>query len=59
MIKRIEQKFNVGKFYASRLIRTEANFYSKIKLDNWRKRGVKQYQLLAVIDSRTSKICDP
>ena len=58
MIKRIEQEFNVGKFYASRLIRTEANFfYSKIKLDNWRKRGVKQYQLLAVIDSRTSKIC--
>ena len=56
MIKRIEQEFNVGKFYASRLIRTEANFfYSKIKLDNWRKRGVKQYQLL--IDSRTSKIC--
>ncbi|MBB1080241.1 minor capsid protein [Limosilactobacillus sp. STM2_1] len=58
MIKRIEEEFSVGKFNASRLIRTEANyFYSKTKLDNWRKRGVKQYQLIAVLDSRTSKIC--
>ena len=58
MIKQIAHEFNTSKFNASRLIRTEANFfYSKIKLDNWRKRGVKQYQLIAVIDSRTSKIC--
>lgn len=58
MIKRIDQEFNVGKFNASRLIRTEVNyFYSKTKLDNWKKRGVKQYQLIAILDSRTSKIC--
>ncbi|MBX9012651.1 minor capsid protein [Ligilactobacillus murinus] len=58
MIKRIDQEFNVGKFNASRLIRTEVNyFYSKTKLDNWKSRGVKQYQLIAILDSRTSKIC--
>lgn len=58
MIKQIAHEFNTSKFNASRLIRTEANFfYSKIKLDDWRKRGVERYQLLAVIDSRTSKIC--
>lgn len=58
MIKRIAEEFNTSRFNASRLIRTEANyFYSKTKLDNWRKRGVKQYQLIAVLDSRTSKIC--
>lgn len=58
MIKRIDQEFNVGKFNAGRLIRTEANyFYSKTKLDSWRSRGVEQYQLIAVLDSRTSKIC--
>ncbi|AEB93127.1 minor head protein [Lactobacillus johnsonii DPC 6026] len=58
MIKQIAHEFNTSKFNASRLIRTEANFfYSKIKLDNWHKRGVERYQLLAVIDSRTSKIC--
>lgn len=58
MIKRIDQEFNVGKFNASRLIRTEVNyFYSKTKLDNWKSRGVEQYQLIAILDSRTSKIC--
>ncbi|MEY8295243.1 minor capsid protein [Limosilactobacillus caviae] len=58
MIKKIEDEFNTSRFNASRLIRTEANyFYSKVKLDNWKKRGVKQYQLIAVLDSRTSKIC--
>lgn len=58
MTKRIDQEFNVGKFNASRLIRTEVNyFYSKTKLDNWKSRGVEQYQLIAILDSRTSKIC--
>ena len=58
MIKQIEGEFNTSRFNASRLIRTEANyFYSKTKLDNWKKRGVRQYQLIAVLDSRTSKIC--
>ncbi len=58
MIKQIDQEFNVGKFNASRLIRTEVNyFYSKTKLDNWKRRGIKQYQLIAILDSRTSKIC--
>ena len=58
IIKQIEDEFNTSRFNASRLIRTEANyFYSKIKLDSWKKRGVKQYQLIAVLDSRTSKIC--
>lgn len=58
IIKQIEKEFNTSRFNANRLIRTEANYFAtKVKLDNWRKRGVKQYQLIAVLDSRTSKIC--
>ena len=40
------------------MIRTEANFfYNKTKLESWKQRNVKQYQLVAVLDNRTSKIC--
>lgn len=58
MINRIQERFDVGRYKASRLIRTEANFfYNKTKLESWKQRNVKQYQLVAVLDNRTSKIC--
>ena len=58
MAQAIEKEFGAGIYNAKRLIRTEANyFHNKTKLDNWKGRGVKEYQLVAVLDKRTSQIC--
>ncbi|WP_082137302.1 minor capsid protein [Lactiplantibacillus herbarum] len=58
MEQALMKEFNVGAYYARRLIRTEANyFHNKTKLDEWKQRGSKQYQLVAVLDMRTSTIC--
>lgn len=58
MEQALMKEFNVGTYYARRLIRTEANyFHNKTKLDEWKRRGSKQYQLVAVLDMRTSTIC--
>ncbi len=54
----IEKEFNAGIFNAKRLIRTEANyFHNQTKLDGWKAHNVKEYQLVAVLDNRTSTIC--
>ncbi|MGN5467575.1 minor capsid protein [Lactiplantibacillus plantarum] len=58
MAQVIEKEFGAGIYNAKRLIRTEANyFHNKTKLDSWKERGVKEYQLVAVLDKRTSQIC--
>ncbi|MFT9292212.1 MAG: minor capsid protein [Liquorilactobacillus satsumensis] len=58
MAQEIEKEFGAGIYNAKRLIRTEANyFHNKIKLDSWKERGVEEYQLVAVLDKRTSQIC--
>lgn len=58
MAQAIEKEFGAGIYNAKRLIRTEANyFHNKIKLDSWKERGVEEYQLVAVLDKRTSQIC--
>lgn len=54
----IQDEFNSGIFNATRLIRTEANyFHNQTKLKSWQERGTKQYELVAILDDRTSKIC--
>ncbi|KRL97447.1 minor capsid protein [Liquorilactobacillus satsumensis] len=58
MAQAIEKEFGAGIYNAKRLIRTEANyFHNKTKLDSWKKRNVQEYQLVAVLDKRTSQIC--
>nr|DAO69133.1 MAG TPA: minor capsid protein [Caudoviricetes sp.] len=58
MSKAIAAEFERSIGVAQRLIRTEANYMAnQAKLKAWRDRGVKEYLLVAVLDFRTSKIC--
>ncbi|MBO0413216.1 minor capsid protein [Enterococcus hulanensis] len=58
MAKAIAAEFDRSIGVAQRLIRTEVNYMSnQAKLKGWRDRGVKEYRLIAVLDFRTSKIC--
>ncbi|MDV7715276.1 minor capsid protein [Oenococcus oeni] len=58
MARAIEKEFGTGIYNAKRLIRTEANyFHNQTKLDGWKEHKVKEYQLVAVLDNRTSQIC--
>ena len=58
MAKAIAAEFDRSIGVAQRLIRTEANYMAnQAKLKAWRDRGVKEYRLIAVLDFRTSKIC--
>ncbi len=58
MAKAIASEFDRSIGVAQRLIRTEANYMAnQAKLKAWRDRGVKEYRLIAVLDFRTSKIC--
>nr|DAI90146.1 MAG TPA: minor capsid protein [Caudoviricetes sp.] len=58
MAKVIAAEFDRSIGVAQRLIRTEANYMAnQAKLKAWRDRGVKEYRLIAVLDFRTSKIC--
>lgn len=58
MAKAIANEFGRSIGVSRRLIRTEANYMAnQAKLKGWRDRGVKQYMLVAVLDLRTSNIC--
>ncbi|EOL45811.1 minor capsid protein [Enterococcus caccae] len=58
MAKEIASEFDRSIGVARRLIRTEANYMAnQAKLKAWQDRGVEQYILIAVLDLRTSKIC--
>lgn len=58
MTKLIAKEFDRSIGVARRLIRTEANYMAnQAKLKGWQDSGVKQYRLVAVLDLRTSKVC--
>lgn len=58
MARELQSEFNVASNIAKRLIRTEANLVSnQAKLKGWEKHGVLEYVIVAVLDFRTSKIC--
>ncbi|MFT8610295.1 MAG: minor capsid protein [Liquorilactobacillus nagelii] len=58
MAKAISEEFGSGMANAKRLIRTEANFFhSTTKVTGWKQRGIEEYELVAVLDKRTSAIC--
>ncbi|EME3581985.1 minor capsid protein [Enterococcus faecium] len=58
MAKAIAAEFDRSIGVAQRLIRTEANYMAnQAKLKAWRDRGVEKYRLIAVLDFRTSEIC--
>ncbi|CAM3217985.1 phage head morphogenesis protein [Lactococcus hircilactis] len=58
MAQTIASEFDRSINVARRLIRTEANYMAnQAKLKSWKDRGVEKYQIIAIIDERTSSIC--
>ena len=56
--QRIAGRMNVAMSAASRLVETEAAFFSsKGQLDAFRDLGVEQYEFVATLDGKTSEIC--
>jgi SPP1 gp7 family putative phage head morphogenesis protein len=54
----IALRMNVGKYEAARLVHTEmAHVANAAELDRYRRDGIKEYVYIAVLDSKTSKIC--
>ena len=56
--KQIRDRFNVGEYYAERLIRTETNhFNNEVDAMAYEEMGVDKYVFVATLDSRTSEMC--
>ena len=56
--RQIRERFNVGKYYADRLVRTETNhFHNQADAMAYEEMDVDKYVFIAVLDSRTSEIC--
>lgn len=58
MTRQLSKKFDTGKYYAERLARSEANhFYNLANFMAYEDMGVEEYVFVAVLDNRTSQIC--
>ena len=56
--RQIRERFDVGKYYADRLVRTETNhFHNQADAMAYEEMDVDKYVFLAVLDNRTSEIC--
>ncbi len=56
--KLVRDRFNVGKYYAERLVRTETNhFNNEADAMAYEEMDVDKYVFLATLDTRTSTIC--
>ena len=54
----VRERFDVGKFYSERLVRTESNyFHNQADLMAYEEMEVEYYIIIATLDNRTSKIC--
>lgn len=54
----IAKKFNVSKAQAGRLVATESAFFSSAsRRDCFKELGVKEFQIVATLDNRTSELC--
>lgn len=57
-IREVCERFDVGRFYAERLVRTESAFYhNSAELRAYQELGVEKYRIIATLDNRTSNIC--
>ena len=57
-IREVRERFDVGRFYAERLVRTESAFYhNSAELRAYQELGVEKYCIIATLDNRTSNIC--
>lgn len=58
MVSILVKEFDTSIYAARRLIRTEANYMAnQAKLKGWKEHGVEKYMIVAVLDLRTSVIC--
>lgn len=56
--RQIRERFDVAKYYADRLVRTETNhFHNEADAMAYEEMDVDKYVFLAVLDTRTSTIC--
>ena len=56
--RQVRDRFDVGKYYAQRLVRTEVNhFNNEADAMAYDEMGVEKYVFLATLDTRTSTIC--
>lgn len=54
----VRDEFEVGKYQAARLVRTETSFFvNEAQLQAYIDDGIEYYEFYAVMDKRTSKIC--
>lgn len=58
MAKLVQQRMNVGKYEATRLVRTEMNYVqNQAALDSIKDSDMKYYIFLATLDKKTSTVC--
>lgn len=58
LVTQIKQDFNTGFFNADRIVRTELTYVqNQACMNRYKDAGIKEFQFLAEIDSRTSDIC--
>lgn len=58
MAKLVQQRMNVGKYEATRLVRTEMNYVqNQATLDSTKDSDMKYYIFLATLDKKTSTVC--
>lgn len=58
MIQDLAERMHVGKFAASRLIRTETTYMANAaEMESYKEAEVEEYMFLATLDLRTSEIC--
>ena len=56
--KQIRDRFNVGKYYSERLVRTETNYFNnKADAMAYEEMGIDKYVFVATLDKRTSPMC--
>ena len=59
MAAEIMRRFSVGAYQARRLIRTEASYVTnQASLEAYRENGDERYEYIAIIDDKTSEICE-
>lgn len=58
MARDIQERFEISRRSAERLVRTEVNrFENMTEIETWVSLGVKKFEFLASLDGRTSEIC--
>lgn len=56
--KQIKDRFNVSKYYAERLVRTEINYFNnEADARAYEEMGIDEYVPVAILDNRTSQYC--